>query len=282
LGFCAQSVLDMNESPERLAQSRFYQRWEQVIAYQREREETATLEFVLESEQREEGAIMVYRRRLPAHAQEQFDHVLGKLKDVVYENNVRLQLWDDKRMEYIPLSRFDRGVRFYPEKDSLRIEGEFTLPDDGTPLLRLLVNIPSASLRRQSQALDDFFQDRLVNPALKNILLAPEHYRPDQEADPRPIPWSDTLDESQKRVVELALRERNIALIQGPPGAGKTTAIVEMLYQLFRQQPQIRVLVVSQQNSAVDNALGKFLSQHAATFDPPARTYRVGNPEKLT
>lgn len=83
-------------------------------------------------------------------------------------------------------------------------------------------------------------------------------------------------------MVELALRERNIALIQGPPGAGKTTAIVEMLYQLFRRRPNVRVLVVSQQNTAVDNALSKFLSQHAETFDQPVRTIRIGNPEKMS
>ena len=126
------------------------------------------------------------------------------------------------------------------------------------------------------------FNDQLVNPALKNILLAPEHYLPQQQQLNAPIEWSGALDESQKRVVELALRERNIALIQGPPGAGKTTAIVEMLYQLFRRRPNVRVLVVSQQNTAVDNALSKFLSQHAETFDQPVRTIRIGNPEKMS
>jgi len=289
--FCAQSALDLNESPERLAQSRFYQRWEQVIAYQRRREESALLEFPLELAHREEGILTVQRSSLPWQVQEQFDLVFDKLGEVLSENNtlssdhcVRLQLWDEQRSEYIPALRFDRRNRplYVRRKDCISIEGNFLLPDDEAPMLRLLINIPSASLKRQSQALEDFFQDRLVNPALKNILLAPEYYLPKQEVHPMPVSWSGTLDDSQKRVVELALREQNIALIQGPPGAGKTTAIVEILYQLFHQQPHRRVLVVSQQNTAVDNALGKFLEKHSNSLEQPIQAIRIGNAEKIS
>lgn len=291
LRFCAQSALDLNESPERLAQSRFYQRWEQVIAYQRSREESVSLEFPLELAHREEGIITLQRRRLPWQAQEQFDLVFDKLGEVLSEHNtlnpdhcVRLQRWDEQRSEHIPALRFDRRSRplYVRQKDSISIEGNFLLPDDEAPMLRLLINIPSASLKRQSQALEDFFQDRMVNPDLKNILLAPEHYLPKQEVRQTPISWSGTLDDSQKRVVDLALRERNIALIQGPPGAGKTTAIVEILYQLFRQQPHRRVLVVSQQNTAVDNALGKFLEKHSHSLEQPVQAIRIGNAEKMS
>ncbi|WLG94101.1 DEAD/DEAH box helicase [Pseudomonas sp. FP198] len=149
-------------------------------------------------------------------------------------------------------------------------------------MLRLVVTVPSAALKRQAQALEDFFNDQLVNPALKSILLAPEHYLAEPAVRSRDIAWSGALDESQKRVVELALSERNIALIQGPPGAGKTTAIVEILYQLYRQRSDLRILVVSQQNSAVDNALEKFLVEHADGFDHAIRTIRIGNPEKMS
>ncbi|GLF60028.1 hypothetical protein VNPA152081_38540 [Pseudomonas aeruginosa] len=291
LRFCAQAALDINDSPERLAQSRFYQRWEQVIAYQRSREENLSLEYPLELAQRAEGILTLQRNRLPLEVREQFDLVSDKLREVLSENNtlnpdycVRLQHWDAKRSDYIPSLRFDRRNRplYTRQKDSIGIEGNFSLLDNDAQMLRLLVSVPSASLKRQSQALDDFFQDRLVNPALKNILLAPEHYLPEQEERSAPIAWASTLDDSQKRVVELALRERNIALIQGPPGAGKTTAIVEMLYQLFCQRPNRRVLVVSQQNTAVDNALGKFLDKHGNSLEQPIQAIRIGNPEKMS
>lgn len=291
LRFCAQAALDMNDSPERLAQSRFYQRWEQVIAYQRNREENLSIEFSRELARQDEGVLILQRNRLPLEAQEQFDLVSDKLREVLSDSNtlnpdhcVRLHQWDANRSEYISALRSDRRNRpiYTRQKDGIGIEGDFSLLHDGTEMLRLLVNIPSASLKRQSQALDDFFHDRLVNPALKNILLAPEHYLPEQEERSAPVAWEGTLDESQKRVVELALKERNIALVQGPPGAGKTTAIVEMLYQLFRQRPNRRVLVVSQQNTAVDNALGKFLEKHGNSLEQPIQAIRIGNPEKMS
>lgn len=291
LRFCAQSALDLNESTERMAQSRFYQRWEQVIAYQRSREERVSLEFPLELTRREENALILHRGRLPSQDQEQFDIVFDKLGEVLSEKNtlnpdycVRLQRWDELRSEYIPAMRFERRNRplYVRQKDSICIDGNFLLPDNEAAMLRLSINIPSASLKRQSQALEDFFQDRLVNPALKNILLSPEQYLPEQDARLTPVSWSGALDNSQKRVVELALRERNIALIQGPPGAGKTTAIVEILYQLFRQWPHRRVLVVSQQNTAVDNALGKFLEKHSHSLEQPIQAIRIGNMEKMS
>lgn len=291
LRFCAQAALDMQASPERIAQSRFYQRWEQVIAYQRRCEEVSALDYPLALATRDEGVLRLMRDKMPEDEREFFDRVSEQLREVLSEDNtlnpdhcVRLLQWDETRSDFIPALRHEwRNRPIYTRtKDCISIEGLFLLPDDALPMLRLVITIPSAALKRQGQALEDFFNDQLVNPALKNILLAPEHYLPQQQQLNTPIEWSGALDESQKRVVELALRERNIALIQGPPGAGKTTAIVEILYQLFRRRPNVRVLVVSQQNSAVDNALGKFLSQHAETFDHPVRTIRIGNPEKMS
>lgn len=291
LRFCTQAALDMQDSPERLAQSRFYQRWEQVIAYQRRCEEVFALDYPLALAARDEGVLRLMRDKMPEEEREFFEQVSEQLREVLSEDNtlnpdhcVRLLQWDATRSDFIPALRNERRNRpiYTRTKDCISIEGLFLLPDDALSMLRLVITIPSAALKRQGQALEDFFNDQLVNPALKNILLAPEHYLPQQQQLNTPIEWSGTLDESQKRVVELALRERNIALIQGPPGAGKTTAIVEMLYQLFRRRPNVRVLVVSQQNSAVDNALGKFLSQHADTFDQPVRTIRIGNPEKMS
>jgi len=291
LRFCAQSALDMQDSPERLAQVRFYQRWEQVIAYQRRCEEIFALDYPLALAVHEEGILHLRRDKIPEEARESFERVSVQLRDVLSDSNtlnpdhcVRLLQWDDNRSDFIPALRNERRRRpvYTRTTDCISIEGDFLLPNDAMPMLRLVITIPSAALKRQGQALEDFFNDQLVNPTLKNILLAPEHYLPQQQELNAPIEWSSALDESQKRVVELALRERNIALIQGPPGAGKTTAIVEMLYQLFRLRPNVRILVVSQQNSAVDNALGKFLGQHAESFEQPIRTIRIGNPEKMS
>jgi len=46
-----------------------------------------------------------------------------------------------------------------------------------------------------------------------------------------------------------------LALIQGPPGTGKTTVIAEIIWQTLLRDPQAKLLITSQTNLAVDNAL---------------------------
>lgn len=291
LRFCSQTAMDMKDSPVRLAQSRFYQRWEQVIAYQRRQEEVSTLDFSVAALARQEDDVfLISRESLPVFDHQAFEELTDKLREVLSDKNklnpdhcVRLQLWDANRSEFVPANSDRRRRPLYQcTKNSITIESAISLPENTSEMLRLVVNLPSAALKRQAQALEDFFNDQLVNPALKSILLAPEHYIAQPQERSSAFKWSGPLDESQKRVVELALKERNIALIQGPPGAGKTTAIVEILYQLYRQRSDLRILVVSQQNSAVDNALEKFLAEHASGFEQAIRTIRIGNPEKMS
>lgn len=292
LHFCAQTALDTQDAPERVAQGRFYQQWERVIAYQRDCEENAALDFSLEATEHSEEMLSLHRDRLPPKDRAQFDIVVAWLKDILSDTTtlnpsqyIDLQHWDAERCDYISSVRHPRRIRplYTVTPDCITVEANLSLLSEPTiRMLRLHINIPNIPLQRQSQALDDFFQDRLVNPALKNILLAPEHYLPKHLEPSEPLIWSSELDNSQKAVVELALKERHIALIQGPPGAGKTTAIVELLYQLFTQQPSMRVLLVSQQNTAVDNALSKFIQEHGSQFAHAVKAIRIGNTDKMS
>ena len=77
----------------------------------------------------------------------------------------------------------------------------------------------------------------------------------------------------QKRAVEKILSVPDVCLIQGPPGTGKTTVIAEAIYQLVIRNK--RVLVASQANLAVDNALERIIS------NPKIRAIRLGNARKI-
>jgi superfamily I DNA and/or RNA helicase len=63
------------------------------------------------------------------------------------------------------------------------------------------------------------------------------------------------LTSNQQEIIKKAFNEKNIFLIQGPPGTGKTTIIKEMVYQTLKQNNDAKILIVSQQNVAVDNVL---------------------------
>lgn len=67
----------------------------------------------------------------------------------------------------------------------------------------------------------------------------------------------DRMNENQKRAVATAVAAPDFAIIQGPPGTGKTTVIAEIIWQEIRRNPNVKILLTSQTNLAVDNALGR-------------------------
>lgn len=68
------------------------------------------------------------------------------------------------------------------------------------------------------------------------------------------------LNESQRKAVISAINCSDLALLQGPPGTGKTTVIAEMIWQIISRNPKHRILLTSETNLAVDNALDRLLN----------------------
>ena len=86
--------------------------------------------------------------------------------------------------------------------------------------------------------------------------------------------WQNpTINDKQKKAVEKILSTPDVCLIQGPPGTGKTTVIAEAIYQTVIRNK--RVLVASQANLAVDNALERLIS------NPKIRAIRLGSAKKI-
>jgi len=81
------------------------------------------------------------------------------------------------------------------------------------------------------------------------------------------------LNRQQKAAVQKALATIDVMLILGPPGTGKTATIAEICSRQCRQGN--RVLLVSQANTAVDNALSQLMQ------DSYIRPLRYGNPDRL-
>jgi predicted DNA helicase len=86
-------------------------------------------------------------------------------------------------------------------------------------------------------------------------------------------PLNERLNESQKEAVAMALGNRDVTLIHGPPGTGKTTAVVEVVRQLASKGK--RVLAAADSNVAVDNMLEKL----AVAGD--VEVVRVGHPARI-
>lgn len=67
----------------------------------------------------------------------------------------------------------------------------------------------------------------------------------------------DRMNTNQKRAVAIAVAAPDFAIIQGPPGTGKTTVIAEIIWQVIRRKRDAKILLTSQTNLAVDNALSR-------------------------
>jgi hypothetical protein len=81
---------------------------------------------------------------------------------------------------------------------------------------------------------------------------------PTLAAHPEPVsfePATPDLDDDKKEAVADALGSRDLFLVEGPPGTGKTWFICELINQYLAARPGDKVLLVSQMHVAIDNAI---------------------------
>jgi len=85
------------------------------------------------------------------------------------------------------------------------------------------------------------------------------------------------INEPQKQAIIKTLLAEDLALIQGPPGTGKSTAIAEIIWQHIRKDSKERILLTSETNLAVDNAIDRIVNSSHNLVKP----IRIGGEEKL-
>ena len=122
-----------------------------------------------------------------------------------------------------------------------------------------------------------------INQNLPNFLFDPNEARQsstdlDEEKQKVVQNLNEPLLKDQPKQLEAVaktLLAKDLALIQGPPGTGKTTVIAEIIWQTLLREPKAKLLITSQTNLAVDNALERIKGKKLV------RPIRVGNIEKF-
>lgn len=149
---------------------------------------------------------------------------------------------------------------------------EKLINEDSLRLISTDMNGDSEKVNRLRESFDFITEnpDQLRNPKLAIYLFDASKATPNSEEKIskrveviNKNRLNKNLNESQVEAIAKAVEAKDLALIQGPPGTGKSTAIAELVWQLVLAESHKRILLTSEANLAVDNALDRLrYSEH--------------------
>ena len=195
---------------------------------------------------------------------------------------------EDKEIEHA--FEFGRPVCFFRQGYDGKIQYmNFTATVSFANEERMMVALPSAGALLEVQATDRlgvqlYFDEtsyRAMFDALEEVVRAKGNRLaelrdillgtlPAQSRELYPVrfPWLNT---TQEHAVNKVLCAKDVAIVHGPPGTGKTTTLVEAIYESLHRENQ--VLVCAQSNTAVDWIAEKLVDRGVPVL-------RIGNPTR--
>lgn len=191
---------------------------------------------------------------------------------IFFENELK-EVWTKERHDPKHVIRVKRV-----DSESFQMQLERFPPKDS--LLMLPVNTHSLSL--QQKALRQLVDAPLPHHrGLLRLCENPEKthwpFGPPKKIDH----WLALKDETrngtkeQREFVQKALATPDFAILEGPPGSGKTTAICELILQLVSSGQ--RILLCASTNAAIDNVLERLLATHPDLIE----ALRIGRLERV-
>ncbi|XP_029379610.1 DNA-binding protein SMUBP-2 [Echeneis naucrates] len=162
------------------------------------------------------------------------------------------------------VSQTSVSVAFDDLKDGLSFD-----TDGLYNLLKLANDITYKRMKNALNALNRYSNGTATN--LISVLFGDT--KPSSQSQPNEVEFFNTnLDDSQREAVTFALSQRELGVIHGPPGTGKTTTVVEIILQAVKQGQ--KVLCCAPSNVAVDNLVERLARCKA-------KVLRLGHPARL-
>ena len=152
-----------------------------------------------------------------------------------------------------------------------------TVPDNA-PILELQSSTESigcqlyfdeTSYRTMFDALDRAINAKHGRLAYLRELFYSKHKAETFSFSPMRFPW---LNPTQEQAVNEVLKAKDVMVVHGPPGTGKTTTLVEAINETLMRESQ--VMVCAQSNMAVDWISEKLV-------DRGINVLRIGNPTRV-
>ena len=194
----------------------------------------------------------VYRLHLKAPEDKQEEKVLEKLFD-----DHTTEIYEDKEFS------FGTGVRIHRKNEEEKyIEIKRKIAEK-----KIYLRPNTYQLDQQKKAINRLLHEPLSEhePLLYLFGLSDEEYW-EQDPEYAPLDWRvltrDDIEgvEEQREFVMKALATEDFALMEGPPGSGKTTVIIELVAQLAKKG--MRVLLCSATHAAIDNVIERVAGRY--------------------
>ena len=141
---------------------------------------------------------------------------------------------------------------------------ELNVPNAG-----VMLSFDETTYRTMLQAIDSTLRADGRLGELRDLIYS---NRPAGELKFAPLGFQ-YLNKSQEQAVNKVLRAKDVAVVHGPPGTGKTTTLVEAIHATLMRESQ--VLVCAQSNMAVDWISEKLTERGINVL-------RIGNPSRVT
>ncbi|ENN95804.1 DNA helicase [Methanocaldococcus villosus KIN24-T80] len=138
--------------------------------------------------------------------------------------------------------------------------------------VRIDLFINDITFKRMKEALLKIAKEK---PKLLYIILGIEKPEKPFREDINIEFYDKSLNESQRYAVKMAVLNKDLYLIHGPPGTGKTRTLTEVIVQEVRFNKH-KVLATADSNIAADNILEYLLKKY-----PDLNVVRVGHPTRI-
>lgn len=150
----------------------------------------------------------------------------------------------------------------------------------------IFLNPDTYQLRQQKQALDNLrYKPLKEHQPLLNLFGYPDDNVWQQSFNRyKNFNWTILTDESkdgvyeQREFVSKAVQTKDFALMEGPPGSGKTTTIIELIMQFASQGK--RILLCSATHAAIDNVIERIKGRYKEICDTEIIPVRISRFEK--
>ena len=242
----------------------FVERWDIALSKNRNRIEGA-------------GAVSAYSEVVEEPDYLRFNLTQAPSDSINWEDDTPLAVRESAQAPRLPIGNL---VRIHGRVvEVARQSRRFHMDDRPIPKTGLLtVNVTEALVanRRQRDAVNAFLYEQMVNPNLARVIVDPSKATRTPQTDLDY--FQDWLSDDKKEAVRRAVSSNELFLIQGPPGTGKTSVIAEIILQILSRNPEARILLTSQSNVAVDQALTQIAE---AAGDSPPEMIRLGRVEKI-